>query len=293
MDHVDVIGDFLCSDIDTDVFMEQPSGFETNPQADEVCKLQKGLYRIKKGNKLWGNRLTADLMGLGFMKMPACPCLFYHPDKKVFLIVYVDDGLACAKTAEGLEFAKKTLRELYEIKDLGKASCFPGVGVRQLTEGIAITQKAYIETTLENLGMDDALPASAPTEMGMYATLREKAESTAADKAAMAGTPYRELVGAFLFKSTRTRPGICVSVSLAARRVADPRRVDWDAAKRILRYLKGTKDPALMYSRNGCAELEAYADADFASIADRRSVFGSFMRLKSSAVHTWGTKKQG
>ncbi len=36
VDHVDVIGAFLYSDIDTDVFMEQPRGFEADPQVDEV-----------------------------------------------------------------------------------------------------------------------------------------------------------------------------------------------------------------------------------------------------------------
>eukprot|EP00173_Palmaria_palmata_P002479 Plantae.Rhodophyta-Palmaria_palmata.ctg2606.p1 GENE.Plantae.Rhodophyta-Palmaria_palmata.ctg2606~~Plantae.Rhodophyta-Palmaria_palmata.ctg2606.p1 ORF type:complete len:238 (+),score=24.82 Plantae.Rhodophyta-Palmaria_palmata.ctg2606:804-1517(+) len=109
----------------------------------------------------------------------------------------------------------------------------------------------------------------------------------------MAKGPYRELVRALLFISTRTRPDICVSVSLVARRVADPRRVDWEGAKRILRYLKGTKELALFFRGDGPIELEAYADADFASTADRRSVSGSILRLKGSAAHDWGTKKQG
>lgn len=293
VDHVDVIGAFLFSHVDAEIYVEQPKGFEENPDADEVCKLLKGLYGIKQGSKLWGNRLSSDLIGRGFKKMPTSPCLFYHNEKKVILIVYVDDGLIAAKTAEGLAFAKNTLHELYDISDLGPASWFLGVGIRRLTVGIAITQKSYIENTLEKFGLSDARPASTPTEMGIYATLREKTPSSAEDKEAMAGVPYRELVGALLFISTRTRPDICVSVGLAARRVADPRQVDWEGAKRILRYLKGTKELALLYSCDGCVELEAFADADFASTADRRSVSGSLSRLSGSAAHSWGTNKQG
>ena len=40
-DHVDVIGAFLYSEIDADVYMEQPTGFEEDPQSDQVCKLLK------------------------------------------------------------------------------------------------------------------------------------------------------------------------------------------------------------------------------------------------------------
>ena len=69
---------------------------------------------------------------------------------------------------------KQTLRELYKITDLGPASWFLGVAVRQLTQGIALSQKAYIKTTLEKFDMADARPATTPTEMGAYAVLREK-----------------------------------------------------------------------------------------------------------------------
>lgn len=45
------------------------------------------------------------------------------------------------------------------------------------------------------------------------------------------GKPYRGPVGALLYVSTRNRPDIYVSVSLAARRVADSRDIDGEGAK--------------------------------------------------------------
>lgn len=157
VDHVDVKEAFLYSDSDADVFMEQPHGFEGDPQVNEVWKLLGELYGLKQGSKLWGNRLSSDLISKGFTQMPTCPCyknnnnyiifrvkkcarcLFFHPEKEVVLIVYVDDGIVCAKTKEGLGFAKQILRELYEITDLGKASWFLRIGIRQLPDGISIT----------------------------------------------------------------------------------------------------------------------------------------------------------
>lgn len=82
--------------------MEQPS--EENPQADEVCKLLKGFYEIKQGNKLWGNRLSTDLIGRGFSPIPTCPYLYLHREKEVILILHVEDGPVCAKSADGMFF---------------------------------------------------------------------------------------------------------------------------------------------------------------------------------------------
>ena len=81
VDHVDEIGSFLYSDIDTDVFMRQPRGFEADPQFDEVRKLLKGLYGLKQGSKLCGNWLSRDMIGKGFAQMPTCPRLLFRPEK--------------------------------------------------------------------------------------------------------------------------------------------------------------------------------------------------------------------
>ncbi|KAJ2999755.1 hypothetical protein HKX48_003311, partial [Thoreauomyces humboldtii] len=52
-----------------------------------------------------------------------------------------------------------------------------------------------------------------------------------------------------------------------ARKVAKPTVYDWSAVKRIFRYLKGTIDFCLHFTRNPDGELEGlrvYADADYA-----------------------------
>lgn len=88
-------------------------------------------------------------------------------------------------------------------------------------------------------------------------------------------------MGALLFIITRTRPDISASVSLAARRFSDSRKVDWEGAKRILIYLKATKELVLFYGRHSEVEFKSYhmrhdADVDFSSTSDRRSASGSF-----------------
>ncbi|GKG29691.1 hypothetical protein Tco_0419589, partial [Tanacetum coccineum] len=64
------------------------------------------------------------------------------------------------------------------------------------------------------------------------------------------------------------------------------------AVKRIFRYLKGTIDMGLWYSKDSCITLTAYADADHVGCQDtRRSTSGSAQFLGDKLVN-WSSKKQ-
>ena len=70
-----------------------------------------------------------------------------------------------------------------------------------------------------------------------------------------------------------------------------PTESHWLAAKRILRYLKGTTELGIFYKKNGCTNLVAYTDSDFAGdLDDRRSTSGFAFLLGSGAV-SWSSKK--
>jgi hypothetical protein len=64
------------------------------------------------------------------------------------------------------------------------------------------------------------------------------------------------------------------------------------AAKRALRYLKGTVEMGVFYKRVDVDELVAYTDSDYAGdIDDRRSTSGYVFLLSGGAV-VWASKKQ-
>ena len=50
---MDVKTAFLNGDIDTDIYIEQPQGYQQN--SNQVCKLKKGLYGLKQAPRLWNN----------------------------------------------------------------------------------------------------------------------------------------------------------------------------------------------------------------------------------------------
>ncbi|KAH0726537.1 hypothetical protein KY284_002402 [Solanum tuberosum] len=89
-----------------------------------------------------------------------------------------------------------------------------------------------------------------------------------------------------------TRPDITHVVSLISRFMENPKELHLLAAKRILRYLKGTVDFGLFYKKDEITELIGFSDSDYAGdLYYRKSTSGYVFMLSSGAV-SWSSKKQ-
>ncbi|XP_063940548.1 secreted RxLR effector protein 161-like [Daucus carota subsp. sativus] len=105
-------------------------------------------------------------------------------------------------------------------------------------------------------------------------------------------TKFRSMVGGLRYL-VHTRPDIAFSVGIVSRFMEAPTIMQMNVIKRILRYVKGTQEIGLVYSRkNGNNELKGYSDSDHAGhIEDRRSTVGMVFYLNESLV-TWVSQKQ-
>ncbi|GJW03890.1 integrase, catalytic region, zinc finger, CCHC-type containing protein [Tanacetum coccineum] len=74
-------------------------------------------------------------------------------------------------------------------------------------------------------------------------------------------TLYRGMIGSLMYL-TSSRPDLIYAVCLCARYQAKPTEKHLNVVKRIFRYLKGTINMGLWYSKDTGMSLTAYADAD-------------------------------
>jgi hypothetical protein len=112
-----------------------------------------------------------------------------------------------------------------------------------------------------------------PSPMVPSKTLMQRIPRTEEEASAMIGVPYREAIGALLYLSIRTRPDIAVAVGTLAKHVQEPRPLHWEGVKRILRYLQGTENKALVFQTGKSADpltLTMSADADWATDPNER-----------------------
>lgn len=74
---------------------------------------------------------------------------------------------------------------------------------------------------------------------------------------------YRSVIGSILYLAVKMRSDIAVAASILAQYVESPTRIQFNGAKRVLRYLKGTSLVALMISPTSSGQLCAYVDASW------------------------------
>ncbi|XP_048229448.1 secreted RxLR effector protein 161-like [Ricinus communis] len=108
----------------------------------------------------------------------------------------------------------------------------------------------------------------------------------------MKNIPYASVVGSLMYVQTCTRSDISFVVGILGRYQSNPGLDHWKAAKKILRYLQGTKDHMLTYRRSNHLEVIGYSDSDFARYVDtRKSTFGYLFLLAKGAI-SWKSVKQ-
>ena len=74
---VDISHAFTNSDIDAEIYMKQPEGFEQGGK-NYVCRLNKSLYGLKQSPRLWGEKLAEVLSLMGFTKTYSDAALFIY-----------------------------------------------------------------------------------------------------------------------------------------------------------------------------------------------------------------------
>lgn len=101
---------------------------------------------------------------------------------------------------------------------------------------------------------------------------------------------YQSAVGKLLFLSTRTRPDITFAVGCAARYIAKPLESHWKVVKHIIRYIAGTSNFGLLFTKETAAL--GFSDSDWAGdINDRKSTSGYLFKI-GGATDSWKSQKQ-
>ncbi|KAJ9544166.1 hypothetical protein OSB04_023873 [Centaurea solstitialis] len=139
-----------------------------------------------------------------------------------------------------------------------------GLQIKQSEKGIFINQGKYVLDMLKKFDLTSYTPMKTPMDHPL--SLDKDSKGKPVDV-----TLYRGMIGSLLYL-TASRPDIMYSTCLCARYQAERKESHLTAVKRIFRYLKGTPNLGLWYSKDSGFDLTAYSDSDFAGCKiDRKS----------------------
>ncbi|KAK3021290.1 hypothetical protein RJ639_047281 [Escallonia herrerae] len=200
------------------------------------------------------------------------------------ILIYVDDILLTGNDLQEIERLKKFLLKRFRIKDLGDLKYFLGIEFSRSKKGIFMSQRKYALDILQDSGLLGVRPDKFPMEQNLKLTPTDGILQSDPTK-------YRRLVGRLIYL-TVTRPDIVYSVRTLSQFMHEPRKPHWNAAIRILKYIKGNPGQGLLFPSTNNLALKVFCDSDWGGCrTTRRSVTGYCIFLGNSLV-SWKSKKQ-
>ncbi|RVW25775.1 Retrovirus-related Pol polyprotein from transposon RE2 [Vitis vinifera] len=282
---MDVHNAFLHGDLEEEVYMKLPPGFERS-DPNLVCRLRKSLYGLKQAPRCWFSKLVTALKGYGFLQSYSDYSLFTYTtgNVQINVLVYVDDLIISGNDSAALKTFKAYLSDCFKMKDLGVLKYFLGIEVARSSAGLFLCQRKYTLDIVSEAGLLGAKPCGFPIEQNHRLGLANGELLSNPES-------YRRLVGRLIYLAV-TRPDLAYSVHILSQFMHEPRIEHWEAALRVVRYLKGTPGQGILLRADSDLSLQGWCDSDWAACpVTRRSLSGWLVFLGQSPI-SWKTKKQ-
>ncbi|CAI7884754.1 unnamed protein product, partial [Closterium sp. NIES-54] len=283
---------FLQGSLHEEIWLRRPPGFTGSFHAGTQWSLRRPVYDLRQAPREWHDTLKMTLAALGLVPSTADPSLFLRTDATLppfYVLVYVDDLVFAIADTEALAHVKSELQKRHTCTDLGELTSYLGLRITRdrAQRTITLTQSHMVHQVLQRFGFTYSSLQSTPLPTG------HSLSAPPSDESIEPSGPYPELVGCLMYLMTCTRPDLAYPLSLLARYVAPGRhrKVHWDAAMRVLRYLCSTSSMGLVLGGWARVVLTGHADASWVDdLATQQSSQGYTFSLGSGSVSWRSTR---
>jgi hypothetical protein len=267
---VNYVSAYTQAPLDCELYMNIPPGFTVNNNTlefsssstrgnsnDYLLRLNKNVYGLKQAGNNWFTELRGSLIALDFTQSLHDPCLFIKND--CLVIIYVDDCLFFAKTDEILDSIVTKLSQNFNLTSQGDVGTFLGIDIRRTADFLELVQPGLIGKIISFVGLEaesneHKTPATTILHADTQGPNREQTWN------------YRAAIGMLNYLSTSTHPDIAFAVHQCARFSSNPKHIHEIAVRRIVHYLKGTKEKGYILQPSTSRTLDCFVDADFAGL---------------------------
>ena len=288
---LDVKTAFLNGSLDDEIYMQQPDGYINKKHPDYVCKLKRSIYGLRQAARCWNKVIDGYLKSKNYKASSADSCVYIKQENGSFIILclYVDDILIASNNMSMLEKEKSELGKRFSVTDQGEVHYILGMAIkRDRPKGtMFLSQHNYVENVLKRFRMESCNSVTTPLAAGVKLSKATETENS------VNCNLYQQVIGCLTYLMTATRPDLSAAVNLLSQFMSNPNKEHWSSVKHILRYLRGTTEHGLCYTRNsGNIILTGYSDSSWGDCIDtRRSTSGHVFLLGGNLI-TWRTKKQ-
>ena len=262
-EHLDAVNCFQRESnlpLDSRITIQPTDGFDI-PEGF-VIRMINALQGSPQAGRIWEDKANSKLLADGFHQSTTDPCFYHRWDGEVYtqIVRTVDDFRISSDSFNVLQEVSSNLKKQWKMTEqINKPWNGMSINHDRTSGQLTISMKQSIEDILNEFGMTDCTTVTTPAAP---ATKLIKPNSPINDGSS--AFPYRSAVGELLWLARTGRPDILYAVNQLTKFCHD-----WDtshvtAAKRVIRYLKGTIDLKLRFSKGTDLECVIFADADHA-----------------------------
>ncbi|CAI7817628.1 unnamed protein product [Closterium sp. NIES-54] len=231
-----------------------------SPPSFKAHYVARGFSQRHRAPREWHDTLTTTLAALGFTPTTD-PSLFLRTDTSLppfYVLVYINDLVFATADTEAVTLVKSELQKRHTCTDLGDLRSSLGLQITRdkARRTITLTQSHMVHQVLQRFAFHFSSPQ--PTPLSTSHSLSAPPSEKSVEPSGL----YPELVGYLMYLMTCTRANLAYPLILLARYVAlgRHRKVHWDAAKRVLRYLCSKSAMGLVLGGRGLVLLTGQAD---------------------------------
>jgi len=256
-----------------------------------IVKLKRPLYGTVMAARLWYEKLSGDLLLLGFEKNIQDECVFNRVvnGKQQTLVVHVDDMLITAENEEAIDNIIKQIGEKYNNLSIyrGRKLDYLGMTFDFSENGkVKVTMNGYIQDLLELCNDVEGL-AKTPAGNDLF-EIDETSELLDDVKKQL----FHSIVAKFQYLGKRVRPDLLTAISFLSRRINSARAQDMKKLHRLIRYLRGTSTMGIILQADNYISIYAYVDASYGVHSDLRSQTGCVIGLGCGPVYCKSTAQK-
>ena len=297
--HVDVKTAYLNGDLDEEIFMEIPEGYNEGLEG-KVILLRKAIYGLRQAGRQWYRKLKEALKKFGLKQTASDPHTFVVQKVvqgtrlTLILPIYVDDLIPIGNKTLTDEF-EYWIRDYFEVTDPTDAEYFLGIRVhRDRTcdqPWLTLDQHQFIKTIQSRFDVVKT-KITVPISTNFHAIPNpDPKEENDLEFTRL----YQSKLGSLMYLMLGTRPDIAYAVGVLGRFASNPSPDHMTAIDRLFRYIDHTQDLCLVYTKqNGGNTIDpvGYVDSDLAGdIATAKSTRG-YVFFLGDAAFSWSSKLQ-
>ncbi|WVZ52280.1 hypothetical protein U9M48_003356 [Paspalum notatum var. saurae] len=176
---MDVKSAFLNRFIEEEVYVRQPSSFESARFSDRVYMLRKALYGLKQAPRAWYARLKSFLLKSGFVMGSVDKTLFLlnRGGDTLIVQIYVDDIIFSGSSHALVSTFAEQMSGEFEMSLMGDLQFFLGLQIKQDPEGTFVHQAKYTRDILKKFEIGDSKPMTTPMSTNMALDADEDGEA--------------------------------------------------------------------------------------------------------------------